>query len=178
MTKLSEKEVLRVQVEDQKLTLDNIKFFNLAKEVSDYIKKFKPTSVIDYGCGTGAYAEVLRQNGLNVLAQDISRPARDFCKQTYPHLKVIENPIKSELMLFIEVAEHMTDEEIEKAISAIDPKFILFSSTPKKTDNDEAWGHINIKNESEWITLFESMGYKLIAYPKTPTPYAIMFEKQ
>lgn len=174
----SEKEILKIQVGIQNLTMNNSDFVGLAEQVAEYIKQYTPENIIDYGCGTGVYAEILRQNGFNVFAQDISKPARDYCKKIFPDLQVIARPKKSDLMLFIEVAEHMTDQEIEKAISIIDPRLILFSSTPEKTDGDESWGHINIKNESEWITMFESMGYKLIAYPKTPTPYAIMFEKQ
>jgi hypothetical protein len=80
-------------------------------------------------------------------------------------------------MYFIEVAEHMTDQEIEKALNAIDPKYILFSSTPETTEWDLDWGHINIKQEAEWIAMFETLGYKVIDKPNTPTTWAMMLER-
>jgi len=75
------------------------------------------------------------------------------------------------------VAEHMTDEEIEKALKAVNPNYILFSSTPETTDFDADWGHINIKQEQEWISMFKQAGYKLIEKPKTPTKWALTFQK-
>jgi 2-polyprenyl-3-methyl-5-hydroxy-6-metoxy-1,4-benzoquinol methylase len=80
-------------------------------------------------------------------------------------------------MYFIEVAEHMTDQEIEVAVNAVNPNLILFSSTPNTTENDADWGHINIKQEDEWVNHFERMGYTLIDKPQTPTLWALMFKK-
>jgi hypothetical protein len=71
----------------------------------------------------------------------------------------------------------MTDQEIEKALKAIDPNYILFSSTPNTTDWDLDWGHINIKQEPEWIELFKGLGYKVIDKPNTPTTWSLMFQK-
>ena len=80
-------------------------------------------------------------------------------------------------MLWIEVAEHMTDQEIIKALEIVKPRVILFSSTPETTDFDADWGHINIKNEKDWIAMFKELGYKLIEKPKTPTLWALTFQK-
>jgi hypothetical protein len=89
----------------------------------------------------------------------------------------IAKPAKADLMLFIEVAEHMTDEEIVKAIETIDPKYILFSSTSKKTDQDFEWGHCNIKDQNEWVTFWLSMGYKVKQPLKYPTSWTMLLEK-
>ena len=174
---ITENEFLQAEINDFQLTMNNPDFVALAKEVAQYCKKFKPESVLDYGCGTGVYAEVLRQEGFNILGQDVFKSHRDYCKENYPLLKVYQKPRQADLMLWIEVAEHMTDEEISKALDAVKPRVILFSSVPWTTDFDADWGHINIKSEKEWIAMFKGFGYKLIEKPKTPTLWALTFQK-
>jgi len=174
---ITEEEFLKAEIESLNLTFANADFVALAQEVSDYLHKFKPKSILDFGCGTGVYSEVLRLNGFEVTAQDIFKSHRDYCKENYPRLKVLQKPKEANLMLWIEVAEHMTDEEISKALKAVNPNIILFSSTPETTDFDADWGHINIKNEKDWIAMFKELGYKLIEKPKTPTLWALTFQK-
>ena len=179
---ITQEEFLKAEIE-MNLTMDNPDFVALAESVSDYVNtKYSFNSLIDYGCGTGVYAEVVRKKSffcldVDVYALDIFKPHRDYCKKQYPDLKVIAKPVKADLMYFIEVAEHMTDKEIEKALKAIDPNYILFSSTPNTTDWDLDWGHINIKQEPEWVELFKGFGYKVIDKPKTPTTWSLMFQK-
>jgi 2-polyprenyl-3-methyl-5-hydroxy-6-metoxy-1,4-benzoquinol methylase len=174
---ITEDDFLKAEIENFNLTFDNPDFIALAQEVANYCKKFDINSVLDFGCGTGVYSEVMRQNGFNITAQDVFKSHRDYCKSNYPKLSVVQKPKQADLMLWIEVAEHMTDEQIQKALNAVNPKFILFSSTPETTDFDDDWGHINIKQEKEWITMFKTFGYKLIEKPKTPTQWALTFQK-
>jgi 2-polyprenyl-3-methyl-5-hydroxy-6-metoxy-1,4-benzoquinol methylase len=176
---ITEKEFLEAELL-MNLTMNNPDFVALAKSVSDYVNdNYLFDTLIDYGCGTGVYSEVVRKSGFvnNVYALDIFKPHRDYCKEQYHNLKVIARPVKADLMYFIEVAEHMTDQEIQKALNAIDPKYILFSSTPETTEWDLDWGHINIKQEPEWIAMFETLGYKVIDKPNTPTTWALMLER-
>jgi 2-polyprenyl-3-methyl-5-hydroxy-6-metoxy-1,4-benzoquinol methylase len=173
---ITQEEFLNAELE-MNLTMQNPDFVALAEHVSNYVRKYQFRTILDYGCGTGVYSEVARKNGENVLAMDIFKSHRDYCKANYPLLKVIARPKPADLMYFIEVAEHMTDEEIEVAVSAVNPNLILFSSTPNITENDADWGHINIKQEDEWVNHFEKMGYKLIDKPQTPTLWALMFKK-
>lgn len=175
--KISEDQFLKAELESLNLTMSNKGFVALAQSVSNYIKKFNPESVIDYGCGTGVYAEVMRQNGFNILAQDVFKSHRYYCKENYLDLKIVSKPKQADLMVWIEVAEHMTDQEIKTALEVIQPRIILFSSTPHKTENDIMWGHCNIKSESEWVFFMLKLGYTLIDYPKTPTQWALTFQK-
>ena len=174
---ITEQEFLKAEVELMNLTMNNPAFVNLGKNVSKYCRKFNATNVIDYGCGTGVYSEVLRMDGYDVMAQDVFKSHRDYCKENYPYLKVIAKPKAAELMLFIEVAEHMTDQEIKNAIEMIEPRFILFSSTPESTVNDEQWGHINIKQEPEWIEFWKGLGYAVVEKPITPTSWSLTLGK-
>jgi 2-polyprenyl-3-methyl-5-hydroxy-6-metoxy-1,4-benzoquinol methylase len=174
---LTENEFLQAEIKDFQLTIDNPDFVALAQEVAEYCKKFKPESILDFGCGTGVYSEIFRKEGFNIIGQDIFKSHRDYCKENYPLLKVYQKPRQADLMLWIEVAEHMTDQEISKALEVVLPRIILFSSTPNKTEFDEDWGHINIKTEKDWIAMFKELGYKLIEKPKTPTLWALTFQK-
>lgn len=175
--KLTDQEFLEAELNSLNLTMQNEEFVALAKEVAEYCKQFKPESVLDFGCGTGVYSEVFRQEGFNIIGQDVFKSHRDYCKENYPLLKVYQKPKEADLMLWIEVAEHMTDQEIEKALKAVKPRIILFSSTPHKTEFDEDWGHINIKIEKDWEAMFKGFGYKLIEKPKTPTLWALTFQR-
>ena len=174
---ISEDDFLKAEIENFNLTFYNPDFVALAQSVSDYCKKFKAQTFLDFGCGTGVYSEVMRQNGFDITAQDVFKSHRDYCKANYPKLKVLQKPKLADFMLWIEVAEHMTDEEISKALKAVDPKYILFSSTPETTDFDADWGHINIKQPKEWVKMFKDLGYKMIDEPKTPTLWALTFQK-
>ena len=175
--KITEKEFLEAELNTLNLTMNNPDFVELAQQVADYLKKYQPDTVIDFGCGTGVYSEVMRQNDFNIVAQDIFKSHRDYCKDNYPDLKVIARPVKADLMLFIEVAEHMEDQEIQEAVFKINPVFILFSSTPETTDFDIEWGHVNIKQEEQWVEMWKKLGYKVIDKPQTPTLWALMLEK-
>lgn len=174
---ITEQEFLFKEVQEMNLTINNEAFVNLAKSVSNYCRKFDAINVIDFGCGTGVYSEVFRMEGHNVMAQDVFKSHRDYCKENYPYLKVIAKPKAAELMLFIEVAEHMTDQEIKNAIDVIEPRIILFSSTPESTVNDAQWGHINIKQEEEWIEFWKGLGYAVLERPQTPTSWTLTLEK-
>jgi 2-polyprenyl-3-methyl-5-hydroxy-6-metoxy-1,4-benzoquinol methylase len=138
---------------------DNPKFMKRCIDTAKQVSHLKDLSVIDYGAGTGVYSHALQLEGFNVVAQDVFKSHRDYMKENYPDLKVIARPVQSDFMYFIEVAEHMTDSEIVKAIDIIQPKYILFSSTSQKTEQDEEWGHINIKSQSEWIMFWSELGY-------------------
>lgn len=174
---ITEQEFLLKELEDMNLTMTNQPFVNLAKSVSNYCKKFNANSVIDFGCGTGVYAEVFRMDGYNIMAQDVFKSHRDYCKENYPELSVILKPKPADLMLFIEVAEHMRDEEIKAAIDIIKPKVILFSSTPHTNENDEAWGHINIRQVAGWLEFWKGLGYKILERPQTPTTWTLTLVK-
>lgn len=157
--------------------MTNPQFVSLAESVAHFLKGINPGKIIDYGCGTGVYAEVCRQKGLDITAVDIWDAHRNYCRQNYPELDVQDKPFKADTMLWIEVAEHMTDEEIKNVLDVIQPSQILFSSTSGTTPWDEDWGHINIKPQAEWVRFFKKLGYKLHGKPNTPTTWSKHFVK-
>jgi 2-polyprenyl-3-methyl-5-hydroxy-6-metoxy-1,4-benzoquinol methylase len=179
--KITPAQFLDAEINSLNLTIDNPDFVNLAQAVCNIIDN-EPTcekwnlSWIDYGAGTGVYSEVMRWNGFSVTACDIWKPHRDYMKKQYPKLRVVARPVPTEGMLFIEVAEHMTDRQIRQAIQAINPRVIIFSSTPETNSYDEMWGHINIKQVDEWVDFWASLGYSAKKID-VPTTWSLWLEK-
>ena len=145
--------------------------------VSEANKHATFETVLDFGCGVGAYSDAFNKAGYTVSAYDIFPAHQKYVKENLPHLTMVDKPLTTNLMLFIEVAEHMTNSELGGLFRRIKPNYILFSSTPETTEHDEAWGHINIKQEPEWIELFEKKGYELVSKLNHPTPWSLMFKK-
>lgn len=174
--KVTPADFLRIELEAG-INPNNKAFVRLAEATAKQLNKFKGMTAIDFGAGVGVYAKAMADAGFSIAAQDIWKEHRDFIKKTYPDLKVIAKPIKADIMLFIEVAEHMSDEEIEAVVAEIDPQYILFSSTSEKTPNDEAWGHINIKSKEEWLEFWAFAGYGKDSDLTKPTTWSMLLKK-
>jgi 2-polyprenyl-3-methyl-5-hydroxy-6-metoxy-1,4-benzoquinol methylase len=174
--KLSEKEFLEMELQ-MGIGFHNPKFVRNRAKDAQMMSKYKKLSAIDYGAGCGVYSEEFRKAGFDIIAQDISKEHRDYIRKNCPELKVVAKPVQRDLMLFVEVAEHMRDKEIVNAIELINPKIILFSSTSQKTDFDEEWNHINVKTQEEWVTFWLSMCYKVIERPGRPTKWSMILKR-
>ncbi len=174
MGKFTDKDFLRVELENG-ISLDNLQFLDLAKNTIAQLNGYGST-VIDYGCGVGAYAKAAMDHGFKVEAIEKFKAHRDYLKQRMPELKII-NKLKSvDIMLFIEVAEHMTDNELFALFEQATPIWILFSSTPHKTNNDLQWGHINVKQPQEWDELFFKIGYRIHKHISLPTEWSKIYQ--
>lgn len=157
------------------ISFDNEAFVNLTRETAQQFKDLDIKSVLDYGAGTGVYAEAYRKEGYDTYAYEIWEEHKNYIRENAPLVKIVSQPITTDLMNFIEVAEHMTDTEIRAVFRTIKPKYVLFSSTSKRTDWDYAWGHINVKEQGEWIEFFNTLDYKLLRQVDKPTPYTKLF---
>ncbi len=174
MGKFTDKEFLRVELENG-ISLENLQFLDLAKNTIAQLNGYG-TTIIDYGCGVGAYAKAAIEEGYKVEAIEKFKAHRDYLKKRMPELKII-NKLKSvDIMLFIEVAEHMTDNEIFALFEQATPIWILFSSTPHKSANDEQWGHINIKQPQEWDAFFATVGYRKHKDLTLPTEWSKIYQ--
>jgi 2-polyprenyl-3-methyl-5-hydroxy-6-metoxy-1,4-benzoquinol methylase len=154
----------------------NPEFINLAKATCEQLKDYEFKTVMDYGAGTGVYSDAFHKSGYDVSVYEIWDAHLNYIKEHAPHLVTIYKPITTDLLLFIEVSEHMTDKELNKLFKQIQPKYILHSSTSETTDWDESWGHINIKSQEDWIRFFEKFSYKLEKQLSFPTPYTKLFK--
>jgi 2-polyprenyl-3-methyl-5-hydroxy-6-metoxy-1,4-benzoquinol methylase len=170
-------EFLKAELE-MGISMQNEQFLNLCKHTAEQISELEIKTILDYGAGTGVYAESYRRLGYDVFAYEIWDEHKNYIRENAPLVKIIARPITTDLMNFIEVAEHMTDNEIKKLFHQIYPKYILFSSTSEKTEWDESWGHINVKPQDEWIKFFDSIGYEYIKPMAYPTTYTKLFKRK
>jgi len=174
MGKYTDKEFLKVELE-RGISLDNLQFLDLAKNTVAQMQGYGQ-KIIDYGCGVGAYSKAAMELGFQVEAIEKFKAHRDYLKQRLPELKIINKLKNVDIMLFIEVAEHMTDNEIFALFEQAAPIWILFSSTPHKSANDEQWGHINIKQPQEWDAFFATVGYRKHKDLTLPTEWSKIYQ--
>ena len=158
------------------ITPDNKEFVALATATIQQVQQVvKSGTLLDYGAGVGVYADEARKAGYRVYVYEKFVAHRDFIKKRFSELEIIDEPITTDIMLFIEVAEHMTDKELDTLFTTIRPKFILFSSTPYAAITDKEWGHINIKQQDEWVDFFKTrQRYNLLKLLSVPTGWSML----
>ena len=159
--RLTDKDFLKVEL-DNGIRLDNPQFMDLARNTISQLNGYGST-VIDYG--------------FEVEVIEKFKAHRDYLKINLPEIKITRKLKDVDIMLFIEVAEHMTDNEIAALFEQGQPKWILFSSTPQVTSWDEQWGHINVKQANEWDKFFLTLGYRKHKDLAIPTEWAKMYER-
>ena len=122
-------------------------------------------------------ADAFYQAGFDVVIWEKFDAHKEYISQNAPHLKIIDKPITTDIMAFIEVAEHMTDKELNALFKKIKPNYILFSSTSQRIPEwDESWGHISIKDQHEWDAIFAEKGYEIYKQLTIPTPWAKIYK--
>lgn len=159
------------------MSADNPDFVNLAKETIMQIADLPIKTIMDYGAGVGVYAEQARLMGYDVSAYDIWESHRNYMADKFPDLRQVNEPITTDLMVWIEVAEHMTNDEINTLLNKIAPAYIMFSACNTHSDIDEYWGHINIKQPDEWHDFLSGYGYKCIKKLEYPTNHTFFYGK-
>lgn len=158
------------------INADNPTFIALADATAKAVTE-PVISVLDFGAGTGVYSAAFHRAGYEVYAYEIWEEHKAYIREKYPYVKFAGKPFTTDLMLFIEVAEHLEEQHIRNLFKEIRPKYILFSSTPHKNPGfDEDWGHILIQTEDEWLDLFDSMGYEYVRKFHVPTHWAFMLK--
>jgi cyclopropane fatty-acyl-phospholipid synthase-like methyltransferase len=149
----------------------------------------EPLRTLDFGCGTGTLVEFLIYRGVDAYGLTINKYEHAYFVERNPRFaerlilldgKTIWDPEKPfDVITCIEVFEHMTDAMVDRAAVIFKSicKTLIFSSTPKKSENDEELGHINIRPTEDWIKHFEDKGFKLVSKPEIPTLWTLEFEK-
>jgi len=121
---------------------------------------FSPKSVVDIGCGSGVYLNLLADLGVEVMGVDGEDNA---VKLLGDKLKVFDLRNKLDLgrkfdaAICIEVIEHI-DKEFEQVVIsniASHADVILFSGAKP---NQVGENHINCNTKEYWISLFEKEG--------------------
>jgi len=149
------------------------RYIRTANEIYNTMSKFSiidtDTKILDYGCSVGFLINGLEKVGCkSVYGYDISEWASSEAKKN--GCKILENPSGNyELGIFLDVIEHMTDQEIHELFNKIEVNRILvripcaIETNPSMfhlevSRRDET--HINCKTDKEWISFFERLGYQ------------------
>jgi SAM-dependent methyltransferase len=123
----------------------------------------RPARVLDAGCAMGFLVECLRERGVDAHGIDISsyaidqvhESARSFCR-----VGSIAEDLGGDydLIVSIEVAEHMPERDGQRAIANIcaHTSDVLFSSSP--IDHREPT-HVNVHPPEYWAELFARQGF-------------------
>lgn len=148
------------------------------------VRDINPASVLDAGCAMGFLVESLRRRGVEAYGIDISEYA---IQQVHPDIQpfctvgsiVDPFPRRYDLIVSIEVLEHMPKAESEKALVNF-CQFsddVLFSSTPY--DYRELT-HFNVQPPEVWAEMFGRQAYfRDVNFDASfITPWAARFRKR
>jgi SAM-dependent methyltransferase len=138
-----------------------LKFF---KSIADHIvTEINPKTVLDVGCAMGLLVAFLRKREVKAFGLDISEYAiKNIHPDAKPYCWIGSGtdpfPQKFELVVCIEVLEHLPHLEAEKAIENLCnySDDILFSSTP--FDFKEGT-HFNVQPPEYWVEGFARNGF-------------------
>ena len=174
---ITEQEFLEYEL-NHGIGMHNDLFKDLARNTVAQIEELPVVSVLDYGAGTGVYSDAYFKAGYDIKAFEIFKSHREYMAKETPYIEIVDEPITTDLLNFIETAEHMTDKELDYLFSKIEPNYILFSSTSQRVPGfDEQWGHINIKEQHEWDSYFKTKGYSKIKDLSLPTTWSKLYGK-
>jgi len=150
---------------------ENIKVESLrsAREIVPLVVDLiRPQSVVDVGCGTGAWIKVFQEHGVqNVLGLDgeyVDREAILFPKERFVPCDLaapVRLDRKFDLVVSLEVAEHLpqkTSRTFVESLTNLGP-VILFSSAIPFQGGVE---HINEQWQDYWADLFKERNYLAI----------------
>lgn len=148
------------------------------------VSDIQPQTVLDAGCAMGFLVEALRERGVEAYGIDISQYAID---NVHPEIKPycwvgsIAEPFPQtyDLIVSIEVLEHMPQAEAEQAIRNFcnSSERVLFSSTP--FDYREAT-HFNVQPPEYWAEQFARHGFlRDVDFDATfITPWAVLYTRR
>ena len=122
------------------------------------VADIRPQRVLDAGCAIGMLVEALRARGVDARGVDLSSFAIESVPDAIkPYVREgsIAEPFgeRFDLIVCIEVLEHMRPEDADRAIAniAAHADEVLFSSTP--FDYKEPT-HVNVRMPEEWAEAF------------------------
>lgn len=147
------------------------------------VADFGPAVILDAGCAMGFLVEALRERGAEAFGVDVSEYAianvaaavKPFCR-----VRSITDPLprKYELIVCIEVLEHLLPADSERAVANLcaHTDDILFSSSP---DDYKEATHFNVQPPDYWAEQFARHGFHrdLEYNPSYVTPWAVRFRR-
>lgn len=160
---------------------------NFVRDAKRIVDLFNPRRVLDIGCALGFLVEALRDLGVEAYGMDISEYAvnnvrddiKGYCKVgSIADGIPLELPKEYDLVVTVEMMEHLYPEDAEKAIKNICSitDTVLFSSTPDEI-NDPT--HVNVQLPETWARIYAYNGFFRAFYDVDTlvSPWEIIFKK-
>ena len=133
---------------------------------STILNDFRPTCVIDVGCGTGALLEALRDRGCEVLGLEYSEVALKYCHSRL--LRVAKFDLEKDIFrdnrtfdvaISMEVGEHLPEKVADRYVDLLTrlSQVIVFTAAPPSQGGID---HVNEQPPSYWISKFQQRRFK------------------
>jgi len=147
-----------------------------AYEISNLLKQLSlannDSCLLDYGCAIGFLMEGFKEVGhKNVIGFEVSEWAAGEALNRGNAVTTNLEKLAArniDVMVSLDVFEHMTDEEVFSAINNTNPRALVVR-IPVSTDGGKTFHlavsradktHINCKTSDQWIEFFTSIGYR------------------
>ena len=117
-------------------------------------------SVIDVGCGRGAWAAEFASRGISVVGIDgayVADRLEGFTFVEHDLTDTLPETPSADLVVCLEVAEHLPETRAQSFVSelcALGVRVLFSAAIPHQYGT----GHINCQWQSWWVDLFESQG--------------------
>lgn len=137
-----------------------------ASQVVPYLMDtFRPSSVLDVGCGTGTWLKVFSQHHVQTL-QGVDGDYIDMSKLVIPAewlqkhdlTKPLDLQRKFDLVISFEVAEHLPEQYAQTFVDTLTrhSDLVVFSAA---IPGQVGQNHFNEQWQSYWVKLFAAKGY-------------------
>ena len=138
-----------------------------APRIADTIvDEFRPTTVIDVGCGTGALLASLRDRGCRVHGLEYAEAALEFCRRRGLDVRKfdlerddLDDERVYDVAISMEVAEHLAEEAAGRytdLLTRLSPIVVFTAAPPGQGGTD----HVNEQPASYWTAGFRARGFQ------------------
>jgi SAM-dependent methyltransferase len=149
------------------------RYVKTAEEIQQVFHKFslidQDSTILDYGCSLGFLIKGFEKAGFkNVSGYDISDWAVEQARKN--DCKILEHAQGTfDLGIFLDVLEHMTDQQIAELFSQLrlDKVLVRIPCAVAEQPNEfylevsrRDSTHINCKTDQDWIEVFKGLGYQ------------------
>jgi SAM-dependent methyltransferase len=139
--------------------------YPFALRLAEWIRlNIRPGGVVDVGCGPGTYVYAMREMGVNAMGIDTDE--RVVGKPFLKRESMIGTKWQGELILCLEVMEHIPPELCEKAMDGLvgtllPGSTLIFTAACPGQGGD---GHVNCRPRTEWRDMLLKRGLRECGY--------------